>query len=76
MKNRSERAYIKIKHAKYRRKNRRPEVELEELDKIAIHLKNSRLCDKDVQMRAVNVIAIDNIQNTFKSFATGTFGPS
>jgi len=41
------------------------EVELEKLDKIATsHWKNSSPCKKDIQMRVVNVIAIDNIQNT------------
>jgi len=45
-----------------------PEVELKELDKIASsRLKNSSSCDKDVQMRAVNTIAID-IQSTRSSY--------
>jgi len=42
-----------------------PEVDLEELYKIAIsRLKNSNPCDKDVHMHAVNIIATDNIQST------------
>jgi len=42
-----------------------PEVELEELYKIATNrLKNFNLCNKDVQMHAVNIIATDNIQST------------
>jgi len=43
-----------------------PEVKLEELDNIASsrRLKNSSLCDKDIQTCAVNAIAIDNIQNS------------
>jgi len=49
--------------------NSTPEVELEELDNIASsrRLKNSSLCDKDIQTCAVN--AIDNIQNSH----SGTF---
>jgi len=48
----------------YRGKNRH-QVELERLDKIATsRLRNSNPCDKDVQTRAVNVIATYNIQST------------
>jgi len=37
-----------------------PDIELEELDKITTsRWKNSSPCDKDVQMRAVNAVAMD-----------------
>jgi len=62
VKNRSGSAYIKI--ISTRDTDERiidPEIELEELDKIAIsHLKNSSSCDQHVQTYAVNVIATDN----------------
>jgi len=66
VKNRDGKAYIKIINT--RDTDERivaPEIELEELDKIATsRLKNSSPCDKDIQTRAVNIMAIDNIQNT------------
>jgi len=70
VKNRSKRVYIKIMNTwDIDKRIVVPEVELEELDKIATsHLKNSSLCNKDVQMRALNIIATNNIQTTRSCF--------
>jgi len=65
VKNRSGKAYIKIVNT--RDTDERiiaSKVELEKLDKIATtRLKNSSLCDKDVQTRAVNAVATEHVQS-------------
>jgi len=65
LKNRGGEVYIKIVSTRdIDERIVTPEIELEELDEIATsHLKNSSSCDKNVQTRAVDAIAIDNIQS-------------
>jgi len=63
VKNYSGRAYIKIINTQDT-DERIVALEVERLDEIATsRLKNSSSCDKNVQMRAVNAITINNIQS-------------